>query len=91
MKLLALLENITKGQSLATGTKMYAINNNIQVGEALRVFEQQAKSKGYKTRGNYKSVTEGATSHFFPPKALQYQKRYIFRGLYNPRESNIHK
>ena len=29
--------------------------------------------------------------HFFPPKVLQRQKRYLLRGLYNPHDTNISK
>ena len=28
-------------------------------------------------------------SHFFPPKVLQSQKRYLRRGVYKPHDKNI--
>ena len=89
LKFLILLEKIIKGQSLTTGTHMYALTNNLLAKEALCVFEQQAKSKVFKTTASYKSVIEGVTTHFFPSKALQLQKRYLHQVLYNPQEQNI--
>ena len=32
---------------------------------------------------------ENLISHFFPPKLLQRQKRYIRRGLYKPQDTKI--
>ena len=40
---------------------------------------------------DYKLVIRDLISHFFPPKALQCQKRYIRRVLYKPCEANIRK
>ena len=40
---------------------------------------------------NYKIVKQGPTTHFFPMKALQYQKRYLHQGLFKPLDSNICK
>ena len=28
---------------------------------------------------------DGLTTHFFPTKALKHQKRYLYRGLFNPK------
>ena len=86
LKFLTLLDKIIKGQSLTTGTHIYAMTNNLLAEEALCVFEQQAKSKVSKTTASYKSVIEGVTTHLFPSKALQLQKRYLHQGLYNPQE-----
>ena len=40
---------------------------------------------------NYDLVMQGLTTHFFPPKALQRQKRYLPRGLFKPCDSKILK
>ena len=40
---------------------------------------------------NYDLVVKDFISQFFPPKALQRQKRYLPRGLYKTRDINIHE
>ena len=38
---------------------------------------------------NYELVMKYFITHFLPPKALKRQKIYLWRGLYNPRNTNI--
>ena len=41
------------------------------------------------TNANYELVMKYLISLFFPPEALQIHKRYLRRGLYNPRGTKI--
>ena len=65
------------------------MTRNIVVGEALWVFEQNNRDRVTETNASYKLVMKYLISHFFPPKALQIQKRYLQRGLYKPRGTKI--
>ena len=72
-----LVRNITRGQRLTIGPQIYAMTKNFLTGEALHVFDHQAKYNGSKTMDNYKLAIEVITIHLFPPKVLQHQKRYL--------------
>ena len=37
----------------------------------------------------YELIMQGLTTQFFPPKPLQYQKRYVHRYFFNLQESSI--
>ena len=50
------IQKITRCQSIKTGLQMYATTKNLLAGEALRVFEQQEKTNGNKTKENFKMV-----------------------------------
>ena len=39
--------------------------------------------------GRYDLVIEGLKTRFFPPKALQLQKKYLCQGLFKPRDFKI--
>ena len=41
------------------------------------------------TNTNYELVTKELIFHFFSPKVLQRQKRYLRRGLYKPCDTKI--
>ena len=38
---------------------------------------------------NYELAMKDLITHYFPPKALQRQKRYLWRELYKPRYTKI--
>ena len=89
LKYLVVLQKILKGQSLTTGPQQYAMARNLLAGEALRVFNQKATANGTETDVHFKSTTQGLVEHFFPPKALQREKRYLCRGLYKPKDCPV--
>ena len=64
---------------------MYEITKNLLAGEALRVFEHQAKAKVYNTTIECKPFIEGMVTYFFPTKVPQFHKSYLLRGLYKRR------
>ena len=41
------------------------------------------------TNTNYELVIKELIFHFFPPKVIQRQKRYLRRGVYKPRDTKI--
>ena len=91
LKLLAILNNIIKGQDLYTGFQRYGMAHNLIIGESLLIFGQKTRERGSETNANYKLVMQDVFIHFFPSKVLQLQKRYLLRGLYNPHDTKISK
>ena len=65
------------------------MTRNLVIGESLRVFEQKALEMGTKKNANYELAMKDLISHFFPPKALQRQERYLRRGMYKISDTNI--
>ena len=53
------------------------------------MFEQKAWERVTETNVNYELVMKDLISHFFPPKSLQHQKRYLRRGMYKPCNTKI--
>ena len=86
---ITVLQYIIKVQDLSTGPQKYEITCNLLLGESLRVFEQKTWECGTEINNNYKLVIQYLISHFLPSKELQGQERYLFRGLYKPRETKI--
>ena len=41
------------------------------------------------TNTNYELVIKELIFHFFPPKVIQRQNRYLRRGVYKPRDNKI--
>ena len=65
------------------------MKHNLMIGESLQVFKQKTWDHGTKTNKNYNLVMKYLIIHFFPPKALQRQKRYQRRGIYKPHGTKI--
>ena len=70
---------------------MNVMTKKLLYGEVIFIFKQQDRETVNETMDNYKTVMEGLTSHFFPPKALQLQKRYFYWGIFNPWDDKIYK
>lgn len=81
LKFLMLLNKIIRGQYLYTGPHKFGMTRNLIAGEALWVFDQKAWDMVTETNANYKLVMKYVITYFFPPKALQHQKRYPRRGM----------
>ena len=71
------------------GPHKFRIISKLILREALRVFEQNNWDRGTETNSKYELLIKYVITHFFPPKAIQRQKRYIQKGLYKPRETKI--
>ena len=89
LKFLRFLNKILKDHNLNTGPKLYAMIKNLLAGEALQFFEQKARENGNKIIIEYELVMQVLTTHFFPTKALQYQKRYLRRVFFKIHNSKI--
>ena len=65
--------------------------NEKELGNQRRAtsFWSEGLKKEKDKNANYKLVMKDLISHFFPPKALQRQKRYLRRGLYKPCKTKI--
>ena len=71
------LAKIIKGQGLMTGPVQYAMTKNLLSGEALRVFEIEAGKARAETIAHHPVVVNAMIKHFFPSKALIWQKCYM--------------
>ena len=89
LKFVTIFHKIIRGQDLSTVTQKFGMTRNLVVGEALQVFEQKARERGTETDANYELVMKDLISHFYPPKALHRQNRYLRRKLYKPRGTKI--
>ena len=58
-------------------------------GEAKRVFQNKKKELKKETEGNFKQIQQALILHFFPPKALQRQKRFLRRSVRKPRDMKV--
>ena len=65
------------------------MTRNMNIGESLQFFEKKARERGTETNANYELAMKDLIYHFFPPKALQHQKRYLRRGIYKPCDTKI--
>ena len=65
------------------------MTRNLVIGEALQVFDQKDQERATETNKNYELAMKDMIYHFFIPKSLQQQKRYLQRGLYKPRDTKI--
>ena len=90
-KLLTILRNIIKGQDLFTGYQKYGMARNLLIGESFLTLEQKTRERGSETNANHKLVLQDVFILFFPPKVLQHQKIYLYRGLQNPHDTKIRK
>ena len=76
-----ILHKIIRGQDLSMGTQKFGMIQNLIVRDALWVFKQKVWERGTEKNTNYELVTNGLIYHFFPPKLIQHQKRYLRRRL----------
>ena len=77
LKFVTTLNNIIRGQDLYTDPQKFGITRNLITGEALWVFEQKSWERGSGKNENYELMMKDFICYFFPPKALQRQKRCI--------------
>ena len=89
LNFITILHKIIRGQDLSTEPQQFGMMQNLVIGESLILFEQKAQERGAETNAIYKLLMKDLISHFFPPKALQRQKRYLRRGMYKPRVTKI--
>ena len=89
LKFLIILNKIIKGQYLSKGTQKYGITQNLVIVKSLLLFNQKTQDQGEQINSNHELAIKGIITHFFLPKALQCQKRYLIRGIYKPRDTKI--
>ena len=89
LKFVTILNKIIRGHDLSTGPQKFGMSRNLVVRESLRLFEHKTWDRGTKTKANYEFPIKHLITHLFPPKALQHQKRYLQRGIYNPCNTKI--
>ena len=89
LKFIMFLQKIIQGQYMSTVLQKFGMTRNLVVREALWVFEQENRYRVTEANANYELVMKGFIVHLFLPEALQLQKRYLQRGLYQPRNRKI--
>ena len=89
LKFFTLLHKIIRVQDLFTVPQKFSMTRNMVVRKALWAFEKKTQDRGTEMNAKYDLVIKDFISHFFPPKALQCQKRYLQGGLYKPCDTSI--
>ena len=89
LKFVIIIHKIIRGKYLSMGPQKFGIKRNLVAEEAMRLFEQKAWVRGRETNTDYELMMKDLISHFFPPKELHLQKRYLRRGIYRPRGTKI--
>ena len=72
---------VLAGQNVTTGPASYALVKTLLKGDALTVFQTAEVTFGNQTLANFQSCLNEVTTHVFPEKAAQLQKRYLRRCL----------
>ena len=83
------LRRILQGQNVTTGPPSYAMARRVLEGDALAAFETAATQHGNETVANFNLCLKDLTSHIFPRRALQMQKRYMRRFMRKPKSMTI--
>ena len=89
LKCIKVLQKIIKGRYLSTGPQNYEITRSLLLVYSLWVSEHKTREYETETNNNNDLAIKYLVSRFFPPKALQNKKIYLFRSLYKPRKRNI--
>ena len=89
LKFFTSINKIVQGKDLSKVPQKFRMTRNIVVGESLQLFEQKTWDRVNENKLIYKLVMIYLFNCFFPPEALQRQKRYLLRGLYKPRNTKI--
>ena len=80
---------IVRGQDIKGLANKYGMMRNLLRGDALRVFDQGARTFGEENAENFAKVTNKLIEYFFPPNALVTQKRYMRRFMRKSRGMTI--
>ncbi len=75
------LEVVLKGQNVTSEPSKYTVAKTLLKGDALTVFETAETSYGTVTLVNFEKCFDDVTTHMFPKKAVQTQKRYMHQNL----------
>ena len=70
---------VLAGKNVTTGPASYALVKTLLKGDALTVFQTAEVTFGNQTLVNFQSCLNEVTTHVFPEKAGQLQKRYLRR------------
>jgi hypothetical protein len=89
---LCLLNNIKKvlaRQNITNRAGKYALAHCLLQGDALSAFVTAPARIGGETMVNFQTVLNELTTHVFPQRALQQQKRYMRRWMRKPKTMQI--
>jgi hypothetical protein len=75
------------GQNITSGPPKYALARRTLEGDALAAFDASAITNGGETNANFTTTLNALTTHLFPARALQTQKRYMRRYLRKPNDT----
>ena len=78
------LGRVLQGQNVTTGPGRYNMTRRLLEGDALAAFNVAAATHGNETNDNFMRCIRDVTTHIFPARALQMQKRYMRRFLRKP-------
>ena len=82
-------EHVVECMPLETASAKCHMMRQMSDGEARRVFQNKAKEHHQETEENFQKIQQDLIEHFFPPKALQRQKRWLRRVMCKPRDMTI--
>ena len=75
------VSRVLVGQNITTGPAQYAMIRWLIVGDTLAVFNAAATKRGAESTDNFKLCLRDVTTHVFPQRALNRQKRYMRRYM----------
>jgi hypothetical protein len=78
------LGRVLQGQNVTTGPGKYNMTRRLLEGDALAAFNAAAAMHGNETNDNFLACMRDVTTHIFPARALQMQKRFMRRFLRKP-------
>ena len=89
LKFMDNFDMIVRGQDIKGPGNKYGMMRNLLRGDALRVFDQGARTFGEENAENFAKVTNKLIEYFFPSNALVTQKRYMRRFMRKSRGMTI--
>ena len=83
------LNKVFVGQNLTQGPPKYAMARRVLEGDALARFNTAANDHGNENNDNFRACMRDLTTHVFPQRALQKQKRFMRRKMRKPQNWTI--
>ena len=82
---------IMTGQNITSGPSQFMMTRRILDGDALAKFNARARELTTETVAHHTECLNAVTKHVFPQLSLQYQRRYMRRGLHKPATMSTRK
>ena len=83
------LDKAIIGQNITKPADMFSMARRVLQGDALASFEEAAKDHGEDKVEKFNSCLDDVTSHVFPQRALQKQKRCMRRSMRKPSNMTV--